>query len=227
MPAEGGRAAVVLVVDVANVMGPGPTAGGATGPGGRPPAGGDRAAARGAGARRRTAALTVVRLSRCSRAGRARCRPGGRRGRPGHSRRRQAVVALAQDLVAAGELVLVVTADRGLRARLPARRARRRPALDPRAAGPAGAASEPEAVPPGAPRRPSAPSAAGRVVPVHRLPAGELVEHPDARLPEPLPLLPLPPNGRCASAPDVELFTLTMPAPMPCRNRNADVGFVV
>jgi hypothetical protein len=32
-----------------------------------------------------------------------------------------AVVALAEDLQAAGDLVLVVTADRGLRARLPAR----------------------------------------------------------------------------------------------------------
>lgn len=38
---------------------------------------------------------------------------------------------------------------------------------------------------------------------------------------------PLPPNGRCASAPDVELFTLTMPARMPRRNRNALRGSVV
>ena len=45
---------------------------------------------------------------------------------------------------------------------------------------------------------------------------------PDCR--EPLPLLPLPPNGRWASAPDVELFTLTMPAVTRSRNRNACSG---
>ncbi len=48
---------------------------------------------------------------------------------------------------------------------------------------------------------------------------------PDCRLP--LPDLPLPPNGRCASAPDVELLTLTIPAPMPRRNRNTDCGSLV
>ena len=45
---------------------------------------------------------------------------------------------------------------------------------------------------------------------------------PDWR--EPLPLAPLPPNGRCASAPLVELFTLTMPAEMRSRNRKAESG---
>ena len=45
---------------------------------------------------------------------------------------------------------------------------------------------------------------------------------PDCR--DPLPDLPLPPNGRCASAPDVELLTLTMPALIPRRNRNASFG---
>ena len=44
---------------------------------------------------------------------------------------------------------------------------------------------------------------------------------------EPLPLLPLPPNGRCASAPDVELLTLTIPALTPSRNRHTDCGSVV
>ncbi len=44
---------------------------------------------------------------------------------------------------------------------------------------------------------------------------------------DPLPDLPLPPNGRCASAPEVELFTLTIPAEMPCANRNALFGSVV
>ncbi len=48
---------------------------------------------------------------------------------------------------------------------------------------------------------------------------------PDWRLP--LPDRPFPPNGRCASAPDVELLTLTMPALMPCRNRNASWGSLV
>ena len=40
---------------------------------------------------------------------------------------------------------------------------------------------------------------------------------PDWR--EPLPDLPLPPNGRCASAPEVELLTLTIPAQMPRAER--------
>ena len=48
---------------------------------------------------------------------------------------------------------------------------------------------------------------------------------PDWR--EPLPLRPLPPKGRCASAPDVELFTLTMPAATRSRNRNTLSGSVV
>src|SRR4051812_50171407 len=41
---------------------------------------------------------------------------------------------------------------------------------------------------------------------------------PDWR--EPLPDLPLPPKGRCASAPEVELLTETMPAEMRPRERN-------
>ena len=45
---------------------------------------------------------------------------------------------------------------------------------------------------------------------------------PDWRLP--LPDLPLPPKGRCASAPDVELFTDTMPAVTRARKRNACSG---
>ena len=48
---------------------------------------------------------------------------------------------------------------------------------------------------------------------------------PDWR--EPLPDLPLPPNGRWASAPDVELLIETMPAPIRSRKRNACVGDVV
>jgi len=48
---------------------------------------------------------------------------------------------------------------------------------------------------------------------------------PDWR--EPFPLFPLPPNGRCASAPEVELFTLTIPAPTPDRNRKAADGSLV
>src|SRR4029453_6682843 len=48
---------------------------------------------------------------------------------------------------------------------------------------------------------------------------------PDCRAP--LPLRPLPPNGRWASAPVVELFTLTMPAEMRSRNRNPLSGDVV
>ena len=48
---------------------------------------------------------------------------------------------------------------------------------------------------------------------------------PDWRAP--LPDLPLPPKGRCASAPDVELLTLTMPAPTRPRNSNALAGSVV
>ncbi len=48
---------------------------------------------------------------------------------------------------------------------------------------------------------------------------------PDCRLP--FPDLPLPPNGRCASAPEVELLTLTIPAEIPRRNANASVGSVV
>jgi hypothetical protein len=42
---------------------------------------------------------------------------------------------------------------------------------------------------------------------------------PDWR--DPLPDLPLPPKGRCASAPEVELLTDTMPALMRSRKRNA------
>jgi hypothetical protein len=42
---------------------------------------------------------------------------------------------------------------------------------------------------------------------------------PDWR--EPLPLLPLPPKGRCASAPEVELLTLSIPALTRSRKRNA------
>ena len=42
---------------------------------------------------------------------------------------------------------------------------------------------------------------------------------PDWR--EPLPDLPLPPNGRCASAPEVELLTDTIPAVTRSRKRNA------
>ena len=48
---------------------------------------------------------------------------------------------------------------------------------------------------------------------------------PDWR--EPLPDLPLPPKGRCASAPDVELLIDTMPALICSRKRNAWVGLVV
>jgi hypothetical protein len=48
---------------------------------------------------------------------------------------------------------------------------------------------------------------------------------PDWR--EPLPDLPLPPNGRCASAPEVELLTETMPAVIRSRKRNAFVPDVV
>ena len=48
---------------------------------------------------------------------------------------------------------------------------------------------------------------------------------PDCR--EPLPLLPLPPNGRCAYAPEVELLTLTMPAEMPRRNAKTSAGSFV
>src|SRR5437879_5105847 len=48
---------------------------------------------------------------------------------------------------------------------------------------------------------------------------------PDCR--EPLPDLPLPPKGRCASAPDVELFTDTMPAETRSRKRSAQVALVV
>jgi hypothetical protein len=48
---------------------------------------------------------------------------------------------------------------------------------------------------------------------------------PDWR--EPLPDLPLPPNGRCASAPLVELLTLTIPAVMRSLKRKACLGFVV
>ena len=48
---------------------------------------------------------------------------------------------------------------------------------------------------------------------------------PDWR--EPLPDLPFPPKGRCASAPDVELLTLTMPAEMRSRKRKACFGLVV
>lgn len=40
----------------------------------------------------------------------------------------------------------------------------------------------------------------------------------------PLPDLPFPPNGRWASAPEVELLTLTMPADTPSRNRNTAFG---
>src|SRR5438132_1535170 len=42
----------------------------------------------------------------------------------------------------------------------------------------------------------------------------------------PFPDLPLPPKGRCASAPDVELFTDTIPAEMRSRNRNTLRGVV-
>ena len=45
---------------------------------------------------------------------------------------------------------------------------------------------------------------------------------PDWRLP--FPERPLPPNGRCASAPDVELLTDSIPALTPERKRNADFG---
>ena len=48
---------------------------------------------------------------------------------------------------------------------------------------------------------------------------------PDWR--EPLPDLPLPPNGRCASAPEVELLTDTMPAVIRSRNLKAFVPEVV
>ena len=48
---------------------------------------------------------------------------------------------------------------------------------------------------------------------------------PDCR--EPFPERPLPPNGRWASAPDVELLTLTIPALTRSRNRNACAGSVV
>ena len=48
---------------------------------------------------------------------------------------------------------------------------------------------------------------------------------PDWR--EPLPDLPLPPNGRWASAPEVELLTYTMPALMRSRNLKAFVPVVV
>ena len=45
---------------------------------------------------------------------------------------------------------------------------------------------------------------------------------PDCR--DPLPDFPFPPNGRCASAPEVELLTLTMPAEMPRLKRNASAA---
>jgi hypothetical protein len=45
---------------------------------------------------------------------------------------------------------------------------------------------------------------------------------PDWRLP--LPERPLPPNGRWASAPEVELLTLTIPADTPERKRKAVAG---
>jgi hypothetical protein len=48
---------------------------------------------------------------------------------------------------------------------------------------------------------------------------------PDWR--EPLPDFPLPPNGRCASAPEVELFTDTMPAVICSRKRSACSADVV
>src|SRR2546423_913 len=43
----------------------------------------------------------------------------------------------------------------------------------------------------------------------------------------PVPVLPLPPNGRCASAPDVELLTLSMPALTPRRKPNTSRGSLV
>ena len=48
---------------------------------------------------------------------------------------------------------------------------------------------------------------------------------PDCR--EPLPDLPLPPKGRWASAPEVELLIDTMPAPILSRKVNASFGSVV
>ena len=48
---------------------------------------------------------------------------------------------------------------------------------------------------------------------------------PDWRLP--LPDLPLPPKGRWASAPEVELFTDTMPAEQRSRKRKACSARVV
>ena len=48
---------------------------------------------------------------------------------------------------------------------------------------------------------------------------------PDWR--EPLPDLPLPPKGRCASAPEVELLTETMPALTRSRKRRACSGLFV
>jgi hypothetical protein len=48
---------------------------------------------------------------------------------------------------------------------------------------------------------------------------------PDCR--EPLPDLPLPPNGRCASAPEVELLIDVMPALTRSAKRKALTGSVV
>jgi hypothetical protein len=39
--------------------------------------------------------------------------------------------------------------------------------------------------------------------------------------------LPLPPNGKCASAPEVELLIETMPALILSRKVNASLGSVV
>ena len=52
-----------------------------------------------------------------------------------------------------------------------------------------------------------------------------MTQMPDWR--EPFPDLPLPPKGRCASAPEVELFTLSMPALTARRKRNAAFGSFV
>src|SRR5262249_42184889 len=82
---------------------------------------------------------------------------------------------------------------------------------------------------------PAAPSAAA-VCAFRGLPASiqlrrsPRVQRSRAQMPAwraPLPDLPLPPNGRWASAPEVELFTLTMPALTRRRNSNALFGSLV